>query len=524
MRSGRGRGIETGAAAAAGSSRGPRRERAGGTRARRCWRQVLALDSRNGRARRALACAELDAGRPREALRWLQGARRAAADPEGLLALGRARLALGRLRLAERPLRDAFLTQPGAETALALEEVLDRLGRRLEGIAVLRAALVRDPDRPELRRRLGSALRVRGRHLEAERQLRCALAADPRDAAGWAELGGVLVDRARYTEGRRVLRRALRLDPAPATALGDLARACWCLRRLKEAEAAFREWVARRPRCAAAHVGLGDFLSRERSSARTAERSLRAALALDPRDRRAQHCLGMHLLRVGRVAEARRELMRAARRGHPPAQNVLAGLHARGEGGRRDVRRALVWLRRAVAGGDAEAQFRLGLRYDLGDGLDRDPALAAQLYARSAAAGIAAAQYNLALLYGAGVGVERDEARAAFWYARAAVASASPRTRSARATGSRRPLGAVTPTPSTTSVCSTTPGSSVRATWSSRVAGSNGPLARAATVRSSIWACCTRRAMASSGTFAARAGSTPALLRATTPPPSITSD
>jgi serine/threonine-protein kinase len=153
------------------------------------------------------------------------------------------------------------------------------------------------------------------------------------------------------------------------------------------------------------------------------------------------------------------DIVAAANRGDPAAQNQLGVKYAQGEDGlTRDDTKALEWYRKAANQGlpkaqtnlgdmyffgrggltqsylDAlswylkasqqdwpDAQYRLGYMYEKGLGTDKDPGKALQLYRSAAEHGYAEAQNLLGILYATvTAGVTQDDKQAVDWYQKAA--------------------------------------------------------------------------------------------------------
>jgi hypothetical protein len=77
-------------------------------------------------------------------------------------------------------------------------------------------------------------------------------------------------------------------------------------------------------------------------------------------------------------------------------------------------------LENAAAAGDAVAQFKLAVAYQEGDGGPKDMARALALYRKAAAGGVIEAQYNLGVIMTNGVDAPRDFKEAARWFYAAA--------------------------------------------------------------------------------------------------------
>lgn len=155
--------------------------------------------------------------------------------------------------------------------------------------------------------------------------------------------------------------------------------------------------------------------------------------------------------------EARRWFDKALDVGHLPAAKVLGDMCFAGEGGRRDVRRAvrnyrraaefglpsaqfalgqilefgddgveadlpeaLLWYREAARGQHPGALFALAVAYDRGTGVSTGRALATGFYKEAALLGHAGAMAALGTSFYTGDGVQQDHAVARQWYAQAA--------------------------------------------------------------------------------------------------------
>lgn len=152
---------------------------------------ALAIDPRDGAARRVYAQALTQAGRADAALRVLT---------EGVAAY-----------------------PADAATRSELGALLLRMGRIEEALAQLEAAAELDSELAEAQDNLAAALLASGRYAEAEARLRAALTHRPEDAVVWNNLGAALVGRGRIEEAVRCFRSALTFDPENADARRNLA-------------------------------------------------------------------------------------------------------------------------------------------------------------------------------------------------------------------------------------------------------------------------------------------------------------
>ncbi len=101
---------------------------------------------------------------------------------------------------------------------------------------------------------------------------------------------------------------------------------------------------------------------------------------------------------------------------NPEAQHALAVMLERGLGGKKDLREALQWYRKAARNGYAPALLNLGFIYVKGVSVPQNFAKARDYFERAAASNLAEAQYNLGLLYQHGLGVEKNVPMAFKWF------------------------------------------------------------------------------------------------------------
>lgn len=154
-----------------------------------------------------------------------------------------------------------------------------------------------------------------------------------------------------------------------------------------------------------------------------------ARAAFDEAQRRQQ---------AGDQAGALALMQRAADGGDTRAQNRLARMYERGEGGvERDMAAARRWTERAAAAGSRQAQHNLGVYYAEGEGTQQDFGRAAENFARAARRGSTDSQYNLGAMSEQGLGRERSDADAYYWYALAARGGDPDAARKAEQTAAR---------------------------------------------------------------------------------------
>lgn len=120
--------------------------------------------------------------------------------------------------------------------------------------------------------------------------------------------------------------------------------------------------------------------------------------------------------------EARRWFDKALDVGHLPAAQVLGDMCFAGEGGRREVPRAVRFYRRAAQFGLPTAQYALGQILEFGDdGVEPDQPEALRWYREAARASHPGAMFALAVAYDRGAGVPVDRALATGFYKEAAL-------------------------------------------------------------------------------------------------------
>ena len=111
---------------------------------------------------------------------------------------------------------------------------------------------------------------------------------------------------------------------------------------------------------------------------------------------------------------------KAARLGHPLAQNMLGWLCEHGQGTEADEERAFHWYQQSAENGNSVAQSNLGIMYQNGRGVEQDMSKAFYWFKNSADKGNSAGQSNLGWLYQSGQGVDKDLEEAFGWYEKSA--------------------------------------------------------------------------------------------------------
>lgn len=109
-----------------------------------------------------------------------------------------------------------------------------------------------------------------------------------------------------------------------------------------------------------------------------------------------------------------------AQRGDSVAMGTLGLLYEKGKGCRKDLDKALTWLKKGAKKGDAAAENNLGFLFFQGVGVQEDDLEAFKWFKKAAEQGLASAQTNLGLMYARGAGIPKDHGIAFGWFQKAA--------------------------------------------------------------------------------------------------------
>lgn len=203
--------------------------------AERLVREALKSDPGNALAAKMLGQALLMQGRPRDAVDPLRAAVQRTEDAETETLLGRALSSSGRHKEAIEPLRRATTRRPAFPLAfLELGDLLGRMGRAREGVAVFEDGLALVPDAAVLR--IGLAyLRLDLNDRRGARDLFAQVhAAAPQRRDALTGLAHVMSLDGDYAAAADLFQRALALRPDDAAVQLRLGR---CLLELGEREA-----------------------------------------------------------------------------------------------------------------------------------------------------------------------------------------------------------------------------------------------------------------------------------------------
>lgn len=214
---------------------------------------------------------------------------------------------------------------------------LRALGRKAEGLDVLRRGVRACPDFADLRYNLGNALSDTADWEGALERYRAVLDREPRHLKAALSCGTALAKLERYDAALDHYRAALRVHPDNAKLYHALGRLLWDKQHLEPALAAFRRAVAIEPTAPVYRLDLSGVLSALGDSAES-ERHLRTALEHAPDSADVLAALGNNLAGQGRLEEALKsfEAVLAVESAHLGARlgraraNLLAGRYIEG--------------------------------------------------------------------------------------------------------------------------------------------------------------------------------------------------
>ena len=178
---------------------------------------------------------------------------------------------------------------------------LRKLGRKDEGLQVLREGVRICPQVVELNYNLGNALAEAGAREEALKHYRAAFLRDSGHAKAARACGAMLLQLERFDEAVDHCRAALDRHPDDARLLNALGWALSNMRQFRAAAVAYRRAIALGPAPSSYRTNLHQVLSTLGCYAED-ERELRAAAAEDPGSPAVLAALGQNLINQGRLA------------------------------------------------------------------------------------------------------------------------------------------------------------------------------------------------------------------------------
>jgi predicted CXXCH cytochrome family protein len=198
---------------------------------------------------------------------------------------GEVLLLAGKTAEAEAVLRPAVVRDPDDPDARSnWAQALLALGRNEDSIRELKEALRIDPAHPVANNNLANALTAAGRFDQAERYYRLAIEIRPKYAEAHFNYGSALASRERFVEAERELKSAAALDPSLAAAHNNLGNLAGMRGRHAQAAGHFRRAIAADPALASAHLNLAVSLSASGGSEAEVVEHLRVAAASGDRE------------------------------------------------------------------------------------------------------------------------------------------------------------------------------------------------------------------------------------------------
>lgn len=297
-------------------------------------------------------------------------ATRSGADGLTRLVYARRLLAAGRADEAVPRFQELALEVPSAERQVGFAHALAAAGRGAEATATIEQARMIAPNDPELLLAAAWSDR-RARRFDAARQAAEAYTSiRPDDPEGWRLRGAIANSRQEPAVAEPLLRKAIALDPTVPAAHLELAYTLSSLGRYRDAAAALRAALDLDPtdrrveRLWVDALALG---ARTPDEYATAIAKLKERIDADPADAKAVFALGQLELRINRFEDAREHLKRTveANPGESEAWFLLAEAERR-TGNPQESEKALdtFAMRNAAVDGVAIARKRLAARPD----------------------------------------------------------------------------------------------------------------------------------------------------------------
>jgi tetratricopeptide (TPR) repeat protein len=278
-----------------------------------CYERALALDPNDADVHNDFGNDLILLGRPAEALPHLERAAELKPDWAEMQGnLGNALRAVGRgADSIEHYQRAVALAPRYAKARLNLGSALAEAGRYDDAVREFTEALRLNPNDASARQSLGLALRRLGRLPDAIAEFERALRTEPNSAELHMQLGMTLVQAGRTSEAIAQLEQATKLGPTLAAAHGALGTTLAVLQRWSDAIPVLERAIALDPANPESRRALGVALVNT-NHLEQAVPHFEAALRIDPNSPESHAFLGQTLRALGRDAEAREHLRRAA--------------------------------------------------------------------------------------------------------------------------------------------------------------------------------------------------------------------
>ena len=260
-----------------------------------------------------LGNAYAQAGKPNEAVRWLQEALRHRPDFHPALAkLAAVLVTSGMLSRAVDAGERAAFAQPSNTVVLTnLGNAHLQKGNIDRARQVLQKAIHLNPDLPDARNLLGLAALRKGERPQGESFFREAIRIQPDFAEAHNNLANLLAGSGDYRQAAYHFEKAIASNPQYVEAHHSYGLILALMRSSEKAVAELEEAARLDPQAAQIHVDLGDVLVANGRSANAAG-EYRRAIELQPELHEAHLALGTILARTGAVSEARAHFQKAA--------------------------------------------------------------------------------------------------------------------------------------------------------------------------------------------------------------------
>lgn len=283
-------------------------EQSGAAAALPVFKALVDLRPTNSDARYDLALTQLRAGHNEDAIRTLQPLLSSSADVDTLTLASDAYEAVGNTPQSVALLRQAIVRDPNRDDTYARFAELCLLHQSYDtGIAMMTAGISHLPRDPKLYLARGLLYGELARYDKAEADFRAAESFDPKHGVGSYGVGLMQVQSGHYTQALSTVRSELRSHPADAQLHFLLARiliesgATPGTPQFAEAKESALQAIRVRPQLVAAHDLLADIYTRS-GETELAIAQCRAVLAIDPTEPSAMYRLMIASRKMGDTA------------------------------------------------------------------------------------------------------------------------------------------------------------------------------------------------------------------------------
>ncbi|HEX5238341.1 MAG TPA: tetratricopeptide repeat protein [Sphingomicrobium sp.] len=229
----------------------------------------------------------------------------------------------GQYDQAERVCRQIIEARPGnADAHNILGVTLAALGKRDEGLSVLRRAIKLSAQAPSFYANMGEILRQAGKTDDAAEALEKAIELDPNNPQALNNLGIIQYERQKFAGAVDYYRKALALNPNMAEALNNLGNALRMTGDIDGAISAYQDALTQRAVYPEVYNNLGTLLQQDRKI-EEAEHALRKAIQQNPKYVEAHNNLAQLLFAEKHEVEALRILGEALKFAPANVQTLL---------------------------------------------------------------------------------------------------------------------------------------------------------------------------------------------------------